>query len=217
MTKGHAQNPNAYLLFYRRRTDRPLGGKTHEKIASSGSQTDGVWRGPGSETKTISPKYTAVRPASPEQTDKQGGLFDHITNVTGLSGYQSWGNNSPQSTPPALEEQPMALINELTCVDFPGPVHDTPIICHSNPPSPPSDGGYKEGTMTQESMDRWARSVNAKFTEGSSDSVRPSPPSSLNGDDTNPFQAPEDDGLEPVSMDNYEMGGSHSTLNDIDI
>jgi hypothetical protein len=32
MLTDSAQNANAYLLFYRRRTSRPLGGKTHEKV-----------------------------------------------------------------------------------------------------------------------------------------------------------------------------------------
>ncbi|KZS94514.1 UCH-domain-containing protein [Sistotremastrum niveocremeum HHB9708] len=31
----HAVNNNAYLLFYRRRTAKPLGGKTHEKVADA--------------------------------------------------------------------------------------------------------------------------------------------------------------------------------------
>lgn len=29
------QNPNAYLLFYRRRTSRPIGGKSHEKVEAA--------------------------------------------------------------------------------------------------------------------------------------------------------------------------------------
>ena len=111
----------------------------------------------------------------------------------------------------------MALFNDLGCLDIPDPAQDSSVIIHSNPPTPPSDGGYKETTMTQESMDRWARSVNAKFAEGSSDSVRPSPPSSSNGDEINPFQVSEEDGSEPAPLDNNEtsMDGSHTTLHDI--
>jgi hypothetical protein len=181
-------------------------------------QTDGVWTGPKQETKSIAPKYATVRPVSPEQTEKQGGLFDHMTNFSNLSGYQSWGHNSPQSTPPALEEPSMALISELSGTDFPDPAHETSTIYHSNPTTPPSDGGYKEGAMTQETMDRWTRSVSAKFAEGSSDSVRPSPPSSSNGDEINPFQAPEleEDGSE-LEINEVSMDGSHTTLHDIDI
>lgn len=176
-----------------------------------------MWTGQGPE-KSIAPKFTAVRPVSPDHTEKQGGIFDHITNYTELSGYQSWGHNSPQSSPPALEEQPMALINEFGSIDFQGPAHES-MIYHSNPSTPPSDGGYKEGTMTQESMDRWARSVDAKYTEGSSDSVQPSPPSSSNGDGINPFRTPEEEDSELLSVDINEisMEGPHTRLNDIDI
>ena len=114
----------------------------------------------------------------------------------------------------------MALINnnDLGYVDFPDPTHGS-MIYHSNPPTPPSDGGFKEETMTQESVGRWAHSITAKYAEGSSDSVRASPPSSSNGDEVNPFQAPEEDGSEMVSVEIKEVSadGSHTTLNDIDI
>lgn len=102
--------------------------------------------------------------------------------------------------------------------EFPDPTHDDSMIYHSNPQSPPSDGGYKEGTMTQESVDRWTRSLNAKFTEDSSDSVRPSPPSSSNGEEANPFQMPDEDGLDSVvEIDEVPMTDTQTTLNDIDL
>ncbi|KAF9645869.1 UCH-domain-containing protein [Thelephora ganbajun] len=220
-TAEQAVNSNAYLLFYRRRTIRPLGGKTYEKIASSAIQTNGVWAGPGPEIKSIVPKYATVHPASPEQTERQGGLFDHITSFNDLAGPQPWGADSPRSSPPPLEEQPAVELMSMGYMDFPDPnqINDDSMIYHSNPHTPPSDGGYKEGTMTQESVDRWARSLTAKFTEDSSDSVRPSPPSSSNGDDVNPFQLPEEDGLELISVeiDEVSMGSTHTTLNDIDL
>ena len=173
-----------------------------------------MWTGPGLETKSLVPKYTTVRPVSPEQTEKQG-LFDHITTFDEMPGYHSWGRNSPQSTPPALEEQPMNLITQLS-IDFPDTAHEPSMIYHSNPSTPPSDGGYEEGTMTQENMDRWSRSVTAKFAEGSSDSVRPSPPSSPNGEEIN--QATEY-GSDLISADTNEisMDDPHTTLHDIDI
>lgn len=111
---------------------------------------------------------------------------------------------------------------DMNYVDFPDPEQGGHggFIIHSNPQTPPSDGGYKEGTMTQDSVDRWTRSLTAKF-EDSSDSVRPSPPSSSNGDEINPFQMPEEDGLELVSVQEVEevsMGGTQTTsLNDIDL
>lgn len=114
----------------------------------------------------------------------------------------------------------MALINELSYIDSPDPAQDGSIIYHSNPATPPSDGGYKE-TMTEESMDRWARSVTAKYVEGGSDSVRPSPPSSSNGDDMNPSRTPEEDCLELISIstDNIEISidDPHTTSNDMEV
>ena len=114
----------------------------------------------------------------------------------------------------------MELMSGVGFVDFPDPeqVHDGPITYHSNPNTPPSDGGYKDGAMTQETMDMWSRGLAVKF-EGGSDSVRPSPPSSSNGDDVNPFQVPEDDGSDLISVEINEvsMENTHTTLNDIDL
>ena len=177
-----------------------------------------MWTGPGPETKSIAPKYATIRPASPEHTEKTGGLFDHMTGFNDLSGHRSWGHPSPHSTPPALEEPPTIELMGMNYVDFPDPeqINDGSMVIHSNPVTPPSDGGYRGGVMTQETMDSWTRSISAKFTEGSSDSVRPSPPSSLNGDDVNPFQAPEEDGF-PGDINEVSMDTTHSTLNDIDL
>jgi hypothetical protein len=146
-----------------------------------------------------------------------------MTSFDDSPGYRSWGRNSPQSTPPALEleEQPaMQLLSTMNnYIEFPDPeqIHSGSMIYHSNSNTPPSDGGHRDGT--QETVDRWTRSVNAKFTEGSSDSVRPSPPSSSNGDDLNPFQQPEEDSSELVAIEINEvsMDDTHSALNDIDL
>ena len=101
-------------------------------------------------------------------------------------------------------------------IDFPGP-DDGSMIYHSNPHTPQSDGGYKDGTITQESVDRWARSLTAKFTEDGSDSVRPSPPSSSNGDEVNPFQLPDEEMTISVDLDEGEVTDAQTTLNDIDL
>ena len=70
----------------------------------------------------------------------------------------------------------------------PEQVHDGPMTYYSNPVTPLSDGGYKDGAMTQETIDMWSRGLAVGF-EGGSDSVRPSPPSSSNGDYVNnPFR-----------------------------
>ena len=112
-------------------------------------------------------------------------------------------------------------ISGINYVDFPDPeqIHDGTIIYHSSPPSPQSDGGYRDGTVTQDSVDRWRGGINSKYAEGSSDSVRASPPSSSNGDDINPFQAPDEDGSELALMETREvaMDTTHSTLHDIDL
>ena len=71
--------------------------------------------------------------------------------------------------------------------------------------------------MTQESVDRWTRSLTTKFTEDNSDSVRPSPPSSSNGDEVNPFQIPDEEGMELVSVEITEVSMDHTGLNDIDL
>ena len=51
------QTPAAYLLFYRRRTDRPIGGKTHDFLAS----------------QTVSPALSASESAG----NTASGLDDH--------------------------------------------------------------------------------------------------------------------------------------------
>lgn len=178
-----------------------------------------MWTGPGPETKSIVPKYATVRPASPEQTEKQGGLFDHMTHFNDSSSHQPWTTDSPRSSPPALEDQPIIELTSTGYVDFldPEEADHGGFIIHSNPQTPPSDGGYKEGTMTQESVDRWTRSLTTKFTEDNSDSVRPSPPSSSNGDEVNPFQIPDEEGMELVSVEITEVSMDHTGLNDIDL
>jgi hypothetical protein len=98
--------------------------------------------------------------------------------------------------------------------------HDCFMMHHSNPHTPPpSDGGYKEGTMNQENVDRWTHSLTTKYTEDSSDSVRPSPPSSSNGDELNTSQTPDEDGLDLISVeiDEVSMTTTQTTLNEIDL
>lgn len=178
-----------------------------------------MWTGPGLQSKSIAPKYATIRPASPEQTEKQGGLFDYMTSSNDLSGPRPWNAaDSPHSIPPPLEEQPTIELVDMGYMDFPDPEHVVHGGYISNPQTPPSDGGYKEGAV-QESVDRWTRSLAAKFTEDGGDSVRPSPPSSSNGDDiNNPFQVLDEDGSElTAEINEVSMDGTHTTLNDIDL
>ena len=147
-----------------------------------------------------------------------------MTSFNDLPVTRAWSAGSPQSTPPpALEEQPTIELMSMGYIDFPDPDqvdHDGTMMYHSNPHTPPSDEGYKDGTTTQESVDRWTRGLAAKFTEDNSDSVRPSPPSSSNGDDINPFQHPDEDGsgLVSVEIEEVSMTTTQTTsLNDIDL
>ncbi|VDC00997.1 unnamed protein product, partial [Peniophora sp. CBMAI 1063] len=61
-----AVNSNAYLLFYRRRTSRPLGGKTHDKIAAAQSQSQS--QSASQSASTSSPSVT-ISTAAPEDED----------------------------------------------------------------------------------------------------------------------------------------------------
>jgi len=145
-----------------------------------------------------------------------------MTSFNELPVTRAWSAGSPQSTPPALEEQPTMELISTGFIDFPDPDqgHEGTMMYYSNPHTPPSDGGYKDGTMTQESVEMWSRGLSAKFTEDNSDSVRPSPPSSSNGDEINPFQQPDEDGsgLVTVEIDEVSMTTTtQTTLNDIDL
>lgn len=142
-----------------------------------------------------------------------------MTGSNDSPGPRPWATDSPVSSPPTLEEQPTAI--ELGgCVDFGEQdggdgfiIHSNP---HSNPQTPPSDEGYKMGAMSQECVDSWTRSLATKFTEDSSDSVRPSPPSSSNGDEINPFQMTDEDGIELISV-NIDEVPMDNGLNEIDL
>ena len=61
-----SQNANAYLLFYKRRSDLPVGGKTFEKIEAARQKIATV------EAETIS---QANLPTPPEDTDEEPPRF----------------------------------------------------------------------------------------------------------------------------------------------
>ncbi|KZV66127.1 UCH-domain-containing protein [Peniophora sp. CONT] len=71
-----AVNPNAYLLFYRRRTSRPLGGKTHDKIAAAQS--------------------TSASSSSPSAADADADIEDADTTL----------DNTQLPTPPSRDTPP---------------------------------------------------------------------------------------------------------------
>lgn len=158
------------------------------------------------------PPYSTYNPFVPRpnfegRPPDQGELpSNNVTNFCDSPSSRPWiGGGSSRS---ALEEQPTIELMSTGYIDSPNlnQVGDGGFIIHSNPRTSPSDGGYREGTVTQESVDRWTRSLTAMFTEDSSNSIRPSPPSSSNGDETNPFQMPYGNGFAQTI-----------SLNDIDI
>lgn len=160
------------------------------------------------------PKYATACQANSEQPEKQGRAFDHMAGSNDSPGPRLWATDSPVSSPPTLEDQPTIEVGG--CADF--QEQDGGFIIHSNPQTPPSDEGYKMGAMTQESVDSWTRSLATKFTsEDSSDSVRPSPPSSSNGDEINPFQMVDEDGIELITVKIDEAPMDNGRLHDIDI
>ena len=92
--------------------------------------------GPRAEKKIITSRYPTVPPVSPKRPEQLGELSDHTTYFNDLSGDQSgsW-HNSPQSKPLVLEDQPMTLIKDLSCIGFPHPAHDGSTIYRMNPPA----------------------------------------------------------------------------------
>lgn len=98
------QNSNAYLLFYKRRSSRPLGGKTHEKIELFRNRAKEVPSidEPGAEETQL--------PTPPSEGSKPIGS-NKLTRFTGDQGSSQWGwgsssnaRSSPGSTPPPLSE-----------------------------------------------------------------------------------------------------------------
>ncbi|KAF8745494.1 hypothetical protein AX14_008914 [Amanita brunnescens Koide BX004] len=69
-----AVNANAYLLFYRRRTETPLGGKTHEIIQAARNKTErGSEIVPDDGRKEIPMAVDTQLPTPPEETPFRGG------------------------------------------------------------------------------------------------------------------------------------------------
>lgn len=98
------KNSNAYLLFYKRRSNHPLGGKTHTKIeearlkqptASASSTTIGV------DTQLATP------PNEPNHFYTNSGP-SKLTSVSGLTSIpatsRSNSRSSPASSPPPLDD-----------------------------------------------------------------------------------------------------------------
>ena len=93
------QNSNAYLLFYKRRSNEPLGGKTHYKIEEARLSADEVVDPtPSVDTQLPTPPNEIVAPTVVLPQKPQ-----HIGWRTPRSHNKS---SSPSSSPPPLDELP---------------------------------------------------------------------------------------------------------------
>ncbi|KIJ20849.1 hypothetical protein PAXINDRAFT_165689 [Paxillus involutus ATCC 200175] len=92
---SHAVNANAYLLFYKRRSNAPLGGKTHQKIAEVMTQaTDVADAAPAVETQLPTPPNESVAPTFALPQKPLNGLL------------------TPSSSPPPLDDSDLSNFEE---------------------------------------------------------------------------------------------------------
>ncbi|THH01060.1 hypothetical protein EW026_g1582 [Hermanssonia centrifuga] len=104
-----AVNANAYLLFYKRRTSRPLGGKTHEKVEAARSKIievpDATQPEPSSTIASQLPTPPSEENDSREMTGTNiNGLIEFGRSRTDNWDASSTAQSSPGSVPPPLEE-----------------------------------------------------------------------------------------------------------------
>lgn len=92
------QNANAYLLFYKRRSNEPLGGKTHYKIEEARlSAEEVVDPTPSADTQLPTPPNEIVAPTFVSSQKPQN---------TGWRTPASRNRSTPSSSPPPLDELP---------------------------------------------------------------------------------------------------------------
>ena len=93
-----SQNANAYLLFYKRRSNDPLGGKTYYKIEEARLSADeGIDPTPSVSTQLPTPPNEIAAPTlvSPQKAQNIGWRTPHSHN-----------RSTPSSSPPPLDELP---------------------------------------------------------------------------------------------------------------
>ncbi|KAJ7180962.1 hypothetical protein C8R46DRAFT_1071015 [Mycena filopes] len=107
-----AVNANAYLLFYRRRTAEPLGGKTQSKIdaARLKRQTE------PSEPSSDEGGAITLSDSRNDDADELG--------IPGLASFRSASAHSPRSSPSSLRDEPPDLEDAL---DIDIPLTDDPL------------------------------------------------------------------------------------------
>ncbi|KAI6149803.1 cysteine proteinase [Pisolithus tinctorius] len=148
----HAVNANAYLLFYKRRSNRPLGGKTLQKIeeVAQGSMED----------DDITPAEQQQLPTPPEETSPPA----FVTAQGGFCAPRSPGKATPRSSSPLDdlptfdESQNDPLIQDSLLLDTSGLHASEP--GWSRIPSPTSsaategDDDYQKLSSPDESLNR---------------------------------------------------------------
>ncbi|KAI0657997.1 cysteine proteinase [Cubamyces menziesii] len=93
-----AVNANAYLLFYRRRTSHPLGGRSHVKIEEARART---------QTQAESATLEDVQPLTPTSEESAShGEPSKPPTILDWPTPESMPRSSPVSSPPPLDDQP---------------------------------------------------------------------------------------------------------------
>lgn len=106
------QNANAYLLFYKRRTSRPLGGKSHEKIEAARLKAESLSPEQLDTTMDTDPQPESQLPTPPVDTPDSQTEPSESKDRWPLWSNANWGvpssktQSSPASTPPPLEDPP---------------------------------------------------------------------------------------------------------------
>jgi ubiquitin carboxyl-terminal hydrolase 4/11 len=110
------QNSNAYLLFYKRRTSRPLGGKTHDKVKAAKGQAETPDLSGAEFTLDPEDRPVSQLPTPPADSERQHN--PDAINLSWRSQPQTWvvpssrARSSPSSSsgvsddvnPPAFED-----------------------------------------------------------------------------------------------------------------
>lgn len=108
LRRWHPQNSNAYLLFYRRRTRRPLGGKSHEKIELARTH-------PKTEVE-VTPREETQLPTPPSEGSLSRGEPSTSSVPPTILEWptpNSMVPSSPSSPPPPLESLPPSFDEAL--------------------------------------------------------------------------------------------------------
>ncbi|CCM00357.1 uncharacterized protein FIBRA_02387 [Fibroporia radiculosa] len=97
-----AVNANAYLLFYKRRTSRPLGGKSHAMVEAARTKATVS----STSTQPVDPPAQTV--LTPPTTESNNSVAPQLASLAGLRSFtDDWPTQSqlsPASSPPPLDD-----------------------------------------------------------------------------------------------------------------